>query len=98
MKKLQRYDVSPAYDDSGMWVTERKDNTGQYCLSGDVSALEAENERLRRRFSKLSQKLAAYTFLPDTKFPAFENGKETGYWDAHEQIDAILNREQQEKP
>ena len=66
------------------------------CLDADVSALEAENERLGRQFSKLSQKLADYTFLPDTKFPAFENGKETGYWDAHEQIEAILS--EQEKP
>ena len=61
-------------------------------------ALEAENVRLRRQFSKLSQKLADYTFLPDTNFPAFENGKETGYWDAHEQIEAILNREQEQQP
>ena len=62
-----------------------------------IAALEAENERLRRQFSKLSQKLADYTFLPDTKFPAFENGKETGYWDAHEQIEAILS-EQEKQP
>ena len=89
MKKLQRYDVSPAYDDSGMWVTERKDNTGQYCLSGDVSALEAENERLgdglRNALLTCIYALDNTRTLSDIDF-------------INRQIEAILNREHEKQP
>ena len=93
MKKLLRY----SWMDIGGMSTKGRDDA-RWCAADDVSALEAENEMLGRQFSKLSQKLADYTPILIPTFPAFENGKETGYWDAHEQIEAILNREQEKQP
>ena len=101
MNKLQRYSavtktgIETVCLDADVSALEAECNEKDEVISNQEGELviyrkeladaEAENERLGRQFSKLSQKLAAYTFLPDTKFPAFENGKETGYWDAHEQ-------------